>query len=169
VGEARSKKEPRSPAATPHSGEISTTNIFSSYRHDDRRVSFEGCRQPAGTRGEEGRAATIHAGRMSIRMETALGGSTDDLSRSQVFGDPIAVLWAFSKKMGSLRSALRRGDLSPFEFFYVWKNFRRHAPIAPRTPVPRRTRLDGSGTGATGGGTGSTGLSVMVIVILLKN
>ena len=136
-----------------------------------RQIILEatGCRQPAGTRGEEGRAATIHAGRMSIRMETALGGSTDDLSRSQVFGDPIAVLWAFSKKMGSLRSALRRGDLSPFEFFYVWKNFRRHAPIAPRTPVPRRTRLDGSGVGATGGGTGVTGLSVMVIVILLKN
>jgi hypothetical protein len=56
-----------------------------------------------------------------------------------------------------------------FEIFYVWKNFRRDAPITPRTPVPRRTRLDGSGVGATGGGTGVTGLSVMVIVILLKN
>src|ERR1700712_5357284 len=72
-------------------------------------------------------------------------------------------LLQFKAKKGRLLG----GDLSYLDFFYVWKNFRRHAPIAPRTPVPRRIRLDGSGVGTTGGGTGSTGLSVMVIVILL--
>lgn len=168
MGEARSKKEPRSPAATPHSGEISTTNIFSSYRHDDRRVPFEGCRQPAGTRGEEGRAATIHAGRMSIRMETATRWIDGRPLSFPGLRRPDCCFVGIQQEDGFSEKRLRRGDLSPFEFFYVWKNFRRHAPIAPRTPVPRRTRLDGSGTGATGG-TGSTGLSVMVIVILLKN
>src|SRR5258708_27284730 len=49
---------------------------------------------------------------------------------------------------------------------YRANNFRRHTPIAPRIPVPRRTKLDGSGVVVTGGG---TGLSVTVIVILSKN